>query len=86
MSIRLKLTGADGYTVRDLENVIGHVIVAVQKHGDKSLTIERDVAVNADTFEDNQIVEDFVKKVQAELDKVLPEPKPIAEPKIWVPA
>jgi hypothetical protein len=65
--------------------VVGHILVAVQKHEDGSLTIERDIQVNANNVEDNAVVEDFIKKVQAKLDEALPEPEVVPEAKLWVP-
>ena len=70
---------------RVYDNVVGFMLVAVQKHQDDSLTIERDIRVCADNREDNDTVEAFIKELERKLDDVLPEPEPVVEGNIWVP-
>ena len=70
-----------------IDNIVGHVLVAVVKHEDGGLTIERDIQVNADSREDNDVVEGFIKAVEKKLAEALPvEPEAEPEVKIWVPA
>lgn len=68
-----------------LIGVIGHVIAAVVKNDDGSITLERDIAVNVDSFEDNELVEHVIKDIEAALNSVFPDPNKPQPSKIWVP-
>jgi hypothetical protein len=73
-----------GRTITTTRNVVGHVLVTVVKKEDGGLDVERVAGVNADSAEDNQIVTDFIKQVEAKVAELFPEdeqPKPM----IWVP-
>jgi hypothetical protein len=68
------------------KNVVGHALVLVKKTDDGGLDVDRVIGVNADNAEDNQIVGDFIKKVEAKLAEIF-EPEPVPEPsKLWVPS
>ena len=67
-------------------NVIGHVVAAVVKGDDGSITLERAIAVNADNDEDNQLAESVVKTIEAKLNEAFPDPNKPEPSKIWVPA
>jgi hypothetical protein len=67
--------------------VIGYVVAAVVKREDGSITLERDIAVNADNAEDNELAESVVKTIERKLNEAFPDPnKQEPEAKIWVPA
>lgn len=68
------------------KGVIGHVLALVVKGEDGSITLERDIAVNADSAEDNQLAEATVKAIEAKLNEAFPDPNKQDPPKIWVPA
>lgn len=77
----------DSLNIQSYKNVVGHVLVAVVKQPDGALSIERDIAVNCDSAEDNETVEQFVKGVERHISDILPEPEKAEEPsKIWVPS
>jgi hypothetical protein len=58
----------------------------VVKGEDGSITLERDIAVNADNAEDNQLAEATVKAIEVKLNEAFPDPNKPEQPKIWVPA
>ena len=68
-------------------NVIGHVIAVVVKDPETgAITLERDIAVNADSFDDNELAEATVKEIERKLNEAFPDPnrqEPTA--KLWVP-
>lgn len=67
-------------------NVIGHVVAAVIKNDDGSITLERAIGVKADTKEDNDLAESVVKTIERKLNEAFPDPnKQQEEPKLWVP-
>jgi hypothetical protein len=68
------------------KGVIGHVLALVVKGEDGSISLERDIAVNADSAEDNQLAEATVKAIEAKLNEAFPDPNKQEPPKIWVPA
>ena len=72
-------------TIFSSPNVIGHVIALVVKQEDGGITLERDIAVNADNFEDNQLAEQVVKDIEAKLNEAFPDPNKPEPSKIWVP-
>jgi hypothetical protein len=74
-----------GNGVLFLENVVGYVIAAVVKQKDGGITLERDVAVYADNFEDNQLAEATVKEIEAKLNEAFPDPNKPEPSKLWVP-
>ena len=85
MSVSIHILGNNDDLVYG--QVIGHVIAAVTKHDDGSITLERDIAVNADNAKDNQLSEATVKTIEAKLNEEFPDPnKQPEQPKIWVPA
>jgi len=53
-----------------------------------AITLERDIAVNADNAEDNELAESVVKTVERKLNEEFPDPNKQREPdvKLWVPA
>ena len=67
------------------DGVIGHVIALVIKGEDGGITLERDIAVNADNFEDNQLAEQVVKDIEAKLNEAFPDPNKPEPSKIWMP-
>lgn len=67
------------------ENVIGYVIAAVVKHEDGGITLERDIAVNADNPEDNELAESVVKTIEAKLNEAFPDPNRPQPSKLWIP-
>jgi hypothetical protein len=69
----------------DARGVIGHVLALVVKNEDGGITLERDISVNADNAEDNQLTESVVKTIEAKLNEAFPDPNKEPEPKIWVP-
>jgi len=71
--------------VFEQENVIGRVLALVVKGDDGSISLERDLSVNADNFDDNQLAEATVKTLEAKLNESFPNPNKQEEPKIWVP-
>ena len=66
--------------------VIGHVLALVIKLPDGQIELIRDIAVNADSFEDNSIAEATVKTIEAKFNEAFPDPNKPPETKIWVPA
>lgn len=67
------------------DGVIVHVIALVIKGEDGGITLERDIAVNADNFEDNQLAEQVVKDIEAKLNEAFPDPNKPEPSKIWMP-
>lgn len=67
------------------EGVIGHVLALVVKGEDGSISLERNIAVNADSAEDNQLAEATVKAIEAKLNEAFPDPNKHPEPKLWLP-
>lgn len=83
-----KAWGYQDGTVSRYDNVIGHVLVMVVKQEDGSVTLEREIAVNADSFEDNQLAEATVKEIEGKFNEFLPKPEFVVydeNPKIWIP-
>jgi hypothetical protein len=68
-------------------NVIGHVIAVVVKNPETGeISLERDIAVNADSFDDNELAEATVKTIERKLNEAFPDPnKRESEAKLWVP-
>lgn len=71
--------------VAQYNGVIGHVLALVVKGKDGSVTLERDIAVNADSFDDNSLAESVVKTIEAKLNEAFPDPNKQSEKKLWVP-
>lgn len=65
--------------------VIGHVLALVVRDEDGRISLERDIAVNADNFEDNQLAEETVKRIEAKLNEAFPDPNKPEPSKLWVP-
>ena len=65
------------------EGVIGHVLALVVKGEDGSITLERVIAVNADSAEDNQLAEATVKAIEAKLNEAFPDPNKQEPSKLW---
>jgi hypothetical protein len=92
MSVKILI---EGYTDHPLvmsdisawNNVIGHVIAVVIKNPETGeISLERDIAVNADSFEDNELAEATVKTIERKLNEAFPDPnKQEPETKLWVP-
>jgi len=80
MAIEIAVSGGDGETI--YRPVVGHALVLIVKTSDGGLDVDRVIGVNADSAEDNQVVGDFIKKVESKLAEIF-EPEP--QPKIWTP-
>ena len=87
MSVAVSVLRAQEDPVGGFENVIGYVIAAVVKHSeDGSVTLERDIAVCADSAEDNELAESVVKTIEAKLNEAFPDPNNPEPSKLWVPS
>ena len=87
MSVAVSVLRAQEDPVGGFENVIGYVIACVVKNPeDEAVTLEREIAVHADSFEDNQLAETVVKKIEAKLNEAFPDPNKPEPSKLWVPA
>ena len=72
--------------VSEFSGVIGHVIAVVVRTPDGSITLERDIAVNADNIDDNDLAEATVKTIERKLNEAFPDPnQQVPEAKLWVP-
>jgi hypothetical protein len=85
MSVAIAVLKAQEEPIGGFENVIGYVIAAVVKHEDGAVTLERGIAVTADNFEDNQLAEATVKKIEAKLNEAFPDRNKPKPSKLWVP-
>jgi len=73
----------DARIISETRNVVGYSLVLVIKKPDGGLDVERVFAVNADSVEDDAVVTDFIKTVEAKIGEIF---EPVSEPsKIWVP-
>ena len=78
--------GAEYYTtVFSRPKVIGRVLALVVKHPDGGITLERDIAVNADNADDNELAEATVKAIEAKLNEAFPDPNKPEPAKLWTP-
>ena len=77
----------DGRITTSIYGVIGHVIAAVVRQKDGSITLERSIAVSADNIDDNDLAESVVRRIERKLNEEFPDPTQQAtpEPKLWVP-
>lgn len=75
----------EGRVVSEFSGVIGHVIAVVVRHPDNSITLERDLAVNADNSDDNDVAESVVKTIERKLNEAFPDPKQPEPGRLWVP-
>ena len=75
----------DARIVSEIQNVIGHVLALVVRGEDGSITLERDIAVNADDVEENELAESVVKTIEAKLNEAFPDPNKPQPSKLWVP-
>jgi hypothetical protein len=76
----------DGSFITEFPGVIGHVLALVVRQSDGSITLERDIAVNADNIDDNEVAESVVKTIERKLNEAFPDPnKQEPEVKLWVP-
>ena len=68
-------------------SVIGHVIAVVVKNPETGeISLERDIAVNADSFDDNELAEATVKTIERKLNEAFPDPnQKVPESKLWIP-
>jgi hypothetical protein len=91
MSVKILI---EGYTDHPLvmsdisawNNVIGHVIAVVIKNPETGeIYLERDIAVNADSFEDNELAEATVKTIERKLNEAFPDPNKVPETRLWIP-
>ncbi len=72
--------------VSELNSAIGYVVAAVIKHNDGAISLERDIAVNADSFDDNELAEATVKTIERKLNEAFPDPnQKVPESKLWIP-
>jgi hypothetical protein len=85
MAITIGVETSDIDHTKYYDGVIGHVLALVVKGEDGSITLERDIAVNADSAEDNQLAEATVKEIEAKLNEAFPDPNKEPEPKLWLP-
>ena len=86
MSVAIAVLRAQEDPIGGFENVIGYVIAAVVKEPDGAISLEREIAVHADSFEDNQLAESVVKTIEAKLNEAFPDPnKRPEQPLIWTP-
>lgn len=81
MAIQISI-GTSDIDHADYYTAVGHAIVIVVKGKDGSLDIVREVGINADSAEDNQIVGDFIHQVEDKLAEIFDAKE---EPKIWTP-
>ena len=72
-------------TVFSQPKVIGRVLALVVKHPDGGITLERDIAVNADNADDNELAEATVKAIEAKLNEAFPDPNKPEPAKLWTP-
>ena len=86
MSVAVAVLRAQEDSIGGFENVIGYVIAAVVKQEDGGVTLEREVAVYADSAEDNELAESVVKTVERKLNEAFPDPNKPEPSKIWVPS
>lgn len=87
MSVAIAVLKAQEEPIGGFENVIGYVLACVVRQPDGEISLEREIAVHADSFEDNQLAEATVKTIEAKLNEAFPDPnKQDDQPKIWVPA
>ena len=87
MSVAVAVLRAQEDPAGGFENVIGYVIAAVVKHPeDGGVTLEREVAVYADSAEDNELAESVVKTIEAKLNEAFPDPNKPEPSKLWVPS
>lgn len=84
MSVSVKVEG-NSDQILAYDNVIGYVLAAVVKGDDGSITLERGVAVYADTYEDNELTESVVKTIERKLNEAFPDPNKQEQPQIWLP-
>lgn len=86
MSARIQITheiGRGQQTVYD--SVIGYVVAAVVKNIDSSISLEREIVVEANTAEDNELAEQVVKDIETALNSVFPDPNKPEPSKLWMP-
>ena len=86
MSVAVAVLRAQEDPIDGFENVIGYVIAAVVKQADGGITLERAIAVHADTSEDNDLAESVIKTIERKLNEAFPDPNKPEPSKIWVPA
>ena len=75
----------DGRLISEFEGVVGHVLALVVKGVDGSITLERNIAVNADNAEDNDLAESVVKTIERKWNEVFPDPNKPEPSRLWVP-
>ena len=85
MSVAIAVLKAQEEPIYGFENVVGYVIAAVVKQEDGGLTLERDIAVNADNAEDNDLAESVVKRIERKLNEEFPDPNQPEPSRLWVP-
>ena len=86
MSVAVSVLRAKEDPIGGFESVIGYVIACVVKNpADGGITLEREVAVHADSFDDNQLAEETVKRIEAKLNEAFPDPNKPEPSKLWVP-
>jgi hypothetical protein len=85
MSVAIAVLRAQEDPIGGFENVIGYVLAAVVRQPDGEISLEREMAVHADNFEDNQLAESVVKTIEAKLNEAFPDPNKPEPSKLWVP-
>lgn len=86
MSVAVAVLRAQEDPIDGFENVIGYVIAAVVKQEDGGITLERAIAVHADSSEDNELAESVIKTIERKLAEAFPDPNKPEPSKLWVPA
>ena len=86
MSVAVSVLKAQDEPVGGFENVIGYVIACVVRQPDGEISLEREIAVHADSGDDNALAESVVKTIEAKLNEAFPDPNQPEPSKIWVPA
>lgn len=86
MSVAVAVLRDQEDPIESFENVIGYVIAVVVKQPDDAVTLERAIAVYADTPDDNALATSVVKTIEAKLSEAFPDPnQQTPEPKLWMP-
>ena len=69
----------------EFKGVIGRVMALVVRGDNGEITLERDIAVSADNFEDNELAESVVKRIERKLNEEFPDPNQPEPSRLWVP-
>jgi hypothetical protein len=85
MSVAVSVLRGQEDPIGGFENVIGYVIACVVRQSDGEISLEREIAVHADSPEDNQLAESVVKTIESKLNEAFPDPNKPEPSKLWVP-